>query len=127
TAKDYKRIGDGDTRPNTGGMGSHSPAGVLPESDTELFLERLCRPVIETMAAEGRPFVGVLYAGLMLTADGPRVLEFNARFGDPEAQVLLLRLEDDLAAVLSAGAAGRFDSAPLRFSPEVAACVVLAG
>jgi phosphoribosylamine--glycine ligase len=127
TAKDYKRIGDGDTGPNTGGMGSHSPAGVLAESDTELFLESICRPVIDGMAAEGRPFVGVLYAGLMLTADGPRVLEFNARFGDPEAQVLLLRLEDDLAGVLAAGAAGRFDAARLRFRHEVAACVVLAG
>ncbi|HEY8022046.1 MAG TPA: phosphoribosylglycinamide synthetase C domain-containing protein, partial [Thermoanaerobaculia bacterium] len=79
------------------------------------------------MAAEGRPFVGVLYAGLMLTAEGPKVLEFNARFGDPEAQVLLLRLEDDLAAVLAAGAAGKFDAARLRFRDEAAACVVLAG
>jgi len=127
TAKDYKRIGEGDSGPNTGGMGSHSPAAVLPEGDTEGFLERICRPVIDGMAAEGRPFVGVLYAGLMLTAEGPKVLEFNARFGDPEAQVLLLRLEDDLAAVLAAGAAGRFDAARLRFRDEAAACVVLAG
>jgi phosphoribosylamine--glycine ligase len=126
TARDYKRIGEGDTGPNTGGMGSHSPAGVVAEGEAELFLERICRPVVAGMAAEGRPFVGVLYAGLMLTADGPRVLEFNARFGDPEAQVLLLRLEDDLAAVLASGAAGRFDAACLHFRPEVAACVVLA-
>jgi len=127
TARDYKRIGEGDTGPNTGGMGSHSPAGVVDEAEAELYLSRICRPVVDGMAAEGRPFVGVLYAGLMLTEDGPRVLEFNARFGDPEAQVLLLRLEDDLAAVLAAGAAGRFDTARLRFRPEVAACVVLAG
>jgi phosphoribosylamine---glycine ligase len=127
TAKDYKRIGEGDTGPNTGGMGSHSPAGVVDEAEAARFLEEICRPVVDGMAAEGRPFVGVLYAGLMLTADGPRVLEFNARFGDPEAQVLLLRMEDDLAAVLAAGAAGRFDAARLRFRQEVAACVVLAG
>ena len=127
TAKDYKRIGEGDTGPNTGGMGSHSPAGVVDEAETELYLSEICRPVVDGMAAEGRPFVGVLYAGLMLTPEGPRVLEFNARFGDPEAQVLLLRLEDDLAAVLAAGAAGRFDTARLRFRPDVAACVVLAG
>jgi len=127
TAKDYKRIGDGDTGPNTGGMGCHSPAGALSAEEAELVLERVCRPAIAGMAAAGRPFVGVLYAGLMLTADGPQVLEFNARFGDPEAQVLLLRLADDLLPVLAAGAAGAFDDRPLRFRQDAAACVVLAG
>jgi phosphoribosylamine--glycine ligase len=129
TAKDYKRIGDGDSGPNTGGMGAHSPAGVMsPETGAEI-VERVLMPAIAGMAAEGRRFVGVLYAGLILTADGPRVLEFNARFGDPEAQVLLLRLEDDLLAVLAAGAAGDFAAAGFRrlsFRKEVAACVVLA-
>jgi phosphoribosylamine--glycine ligase len=125
-AKDYKRIGDDDTGPNTGGMGSHSPAGVMaPEAAAEA-VETILLPTVAGLAAEGRRFVGVLYAGLMLTPEGPRVLEFNARFGDPEAQVLLLRLEDDLLSVLAAGAAGRFDVARLRFRHEAAACVVLA-
>jgi phosphoribosylamine--glycine ligase len=84
------------------------------------------RPAVAGLAAEGRPFVGILYAGLMLTPEGPRVLEFNARFGDPEAQVLLLRLEDDLLPLLAAGAAGRFDARRLSFRREAAACVVLA-
>jgi phosphoribosylamine---glycine ligase len=126
TAKDYKRIGDGDTGPNTGGMGAHSPAGVLsPETAAEV-LARVVQPAVAGMAAEGRRFTGVLYAGLILTADGPRVLEFNARFGDPEAQALLLRLEDDLLAVLAAGARGSFDSRRLSFRKEVSACIVLA-
>src|SRR6185436_4700390 len=125
-AKDYKRIGDDDTGPNTGGMGSHSPAGVLPAAVGAEVLERVVQPAVAGMAAEGRPFVGVLYAGLILTADGPRTLEFNARFGDPEAQVLLLRLEDDLLAVLAAGARGSFEGRRLSFRKEAAACIVLA-
>jgi phosphoribosylamine--glycine ligase len=125
-AKDYKRIGDGDTGPNTGGMGSHSPAGVMaPEAAAEV-VETILLPTVAGLAAEGRRFVGVLYAGLMLTPEGPRVLEFNARFGDPEAQVLLLRLEDDLLPVLAAGAAGSFGVPRLHFRQEAAACVVLA-
>jgi phosphoribosylamine--glycine ligase len=133
TAKDYKRIGDGDTGPNTGGMGSHSPAGVLPAEAGVEVLERVLHPVVAGMAAEGRRFVGVLYAGLILTAEGPRVLEFNVRFGDPEAQAILLRLEDDLLAVLVAGAAGAkgaavssFDVRRLSFRKEASACLVLA-
>jgi phosphoribosylamine--glycine ligase len=125
-AKDYKRIGDGDTGPNTGGMGSHSPAGVLPAELAASVVEDILIPAVTGLAAEGRPFIGVLYAGLILTAEGPRVLEFNARFGDPEAQVLLLRLEDDLLPVLAAGAAGNFGTRRLSFRKEVAACVVLA-
>jgi phosphoribosylamine--glycine ligase len=89
-------------------------------------VETVLRPAIQGLASEGRPFVGILYAGLMLTEDGPRVLEFNARFGDPEAQVLLLRLEDDLLPVLAAGAGGRFDVPELRFRADAAACIVLA-
>ncbi|HEX5761442.1 MAG TPA: phosphoribosylamine--glycine ligase [Thermoanaerobaculia bacterium] len=126
TAKDYKRIGEGDSGPNTGGMGCHSPSGLLSAETAAEVMETVLRPTVAGLAAEARPFVGVLYAGLMLTAEGPRVLEFNARFGDPEAQAILLRLEDDLLPVLAAGAAGRFELPRLRFRPEVAACVVLA-
>ncbi|HEV7519240.1 MAG TPA: phosphoribosylamine--glycine ligase [Thermoanaerobaculia bacterium] len=132
TVKDYKRIGDDDSGPNTGGMGSHSPAGVMAPDTAAYVVEKILLPTVAGLAAEGRPFVGVLYAGLMLTPEGPRVLEFNARFGDPEAQVLLLRLEDDLLPVLAAGAAraagaaGGFDVTRLRFRHEAAACVVLA-
>jgi phosphoribosylamine---glycine ligase len=126
TAKDYKRVGDGDTGPNTGGMGCHSPAGGLdPDFEAEI-VRRVLEPALAGMAAEGRRFVGVLYAGLMITTEGVQVLEFNARFGDPEAQVLLLRLEDDLLPVLGSGAAGHFDREALAFRPEAAACVVLA-
>ncbi len=126
TAKDYKRIGDGDRGPNTGGMGCHSPSGILGAAEATEMVERVLRPTIEGMAAEGRPFVGVVYAGLMITSEGPKVLEFNARFGDPEAQVLLLRLKDDLLAVLAAGASGRFERESLSFCPEVAVALVLA-
>jgi len=126
TARDYKRIGDGDTGPNTGGMGAHSPSGGLSGDASMEVVETILRPAVAGLAAEGRPFVGVLYAGLILTSEGPRVLEFNARFGDPEAQVLMLRLEDDLLPLLAAGAAGRFDTRRLSFRREVAACVVLA-
>ncbi|MEA2600894.1 MAG: phosphoribosylamine---glycine ligase [Acidobacteriota bacterium] len=126
TARDYKRIGDGDTGPNTGGMGAHSPAGGLSAEAAAEAVETILRPVVAGLAAEGRPFTGVLYAGLMLTSEGPRVLEFNARFGDPEAQVVMLRLEDDLLPILAAGAAGRFEARRLSFRREAAACVVLA-
>ncbi|HBL28338.1 MAG TPA: phosphoribosylamine--glycine ligase [Acidobacteria bacterium] len=126
TAKDYKRIGDGDTGPNTGGMGSHSPAGVLSAETAAHLFDDVLHRAVAGLAAEERRFVGVLYAGLILSPDGPRVLEFNARFGDPEAQVLLLRLEDDLLPVLAAGAAGRFDVRRLAFRKEAAACIVLA-
>lgn len=126
TAKDYKRIGDGDTGPNTGGMGSHSPAGVLSAEAAAEALETVLQPTVAAMAAEGRRFVGVLYAGLILTAEGPRVLEFNARFGDPECQAVLLRLEDDLLPLLAAGAKGSFEVRRLSFRKEVSVCVVLA-
>jgi len=126
TARDYKRIGDGDTGPNTGGMGAHSPSGGLTAEAGAMVVETILHPTVAGLAAEGRPFVGVLYAGLMLTPEGPKVLEFNARFGDPEAQVILLRLEDDLLPLLAAGAAGRFEGRRLSFRREVAACVVLA-
>lgn len=126
TAKDYKRIGEDDTGPNTGGMGSHSPSRVVSAELGARVLDEVIRPTVAAMAAENRRFSGVLYAGLMLTDDGPKVLEFNVRFGDPEAQVLLLRLEDDLVPILAAGARGAFEARRLRFKKEAAACVVLA-
>ena len=126
TSKDYKRIYDDDRGPNTGGMGAHSPSGIVePEAAREVF-ERVLLPTVEGMRAEGCPFTGFLYAGLMMTAAGPKVLEFNTRLGDPEAQPLLMRLEDDLAGLLSAGANGHFGVDRLAFRREVAACVVLA-
>jgi phosphoribosylamine--glycine ligase len=124
--RDYKRLGDGDTGPNTGGMGAHSPAGVLERDVAADILERVVRPAIEGLARENRPLRGILYAGLMLTDEGPQVLEFNARLGDPETQPLMLRLEDDLLPVLQAGAAGNFGVARLQWRHEAAACVVLA-
>jgi phosphoribosylamine--glycine ligase len=124
--RDYKRLGDGDSGPNTGGMGSHSPAGALDKALAADILERIVRPAIEGLAGENRPLRGVLYAGLMLTAEGPQVLEFNARLGDPETQALLLRLEDDLLPVLQAGAAGSFGVSRLQWRHEAAACIVLA-
>jgi len=124
--RDYKRLGDGDTGPNTGGMGSHTPPGALDRDVAADILERVVRPAIEGLAAENRPLRGVLYAGLMLTDEGPQVLEFNARLGTPETQALLLRLEDDLLPVLQAGAAGNFGVSRLQWRHEAAACVVLA-
>ena len=126
TSKDYKRIGEGDSGPNTGGMGAHSPSGVLSSEASAEIMETVMRPAIAGMAEEERRLVGVLYAGLMVTPEGPRVLEFNVRFGDPEAQALLLRLEDDLLPVLASGAAGGFTTRRLRFRKEVGVCVVLA-
>ena len=125
-AKDYKRLRDGDLGPNTGGMGAHSPAGVLGAESASWVLEKVMRPTVAALARENRPFRGFLYAGLMLTPDGPRVLEFNARLGDPEGQVLMLRLEDDLLELLAAGATVGFPAGRLRFRKEAAACLVLA-
>ena len=126
TAKDYKRLRENDAGPNTGGMGAHSPAGVLGSEAGKEILDRILRPVVEGMAEENRSFTGVLYAGLMLTEDGPKVLEFNVRLGDPEAQPLLMRLKDDLVPVLLSGATGRFETSRLHFEKEAAACIVLA-
>ncbi len=125
-SKDYKRIGENDQGPNTGGMGSHSPSGVLAAGDAGRILEQVMRPTVRGMAEENSPFVGVLYAGLMLCDDGPKVLEFNVRLGDPEAQCLLLRLGDDLLPALASGAAGHFSTPRLRFRKEAGACIVLA-
>jgi phosphoribosylamine--glycine ligase len=106
-ARDHKRVGEGDTGPNTGGMGAYSPLEDLPDDEAERILDLFHRPVLEVMARRGIPFSGALYAGLMLTADGPRLLEFNARFGDPEAQAILPRLDVPLGRLLHAAAHGR--------------------
>jgi phosphoribosylamine--glycine ligase len=126
TSRDYKRIGDGDSGPNTGGMGAHSPSVVVSEEQGEVFRRELLDPTVRGMADEGSPVVGIVYAGLMLTKNGPRVLEFNIRFGDPEAQVLLLRLGDDLPSLLLDAAAGDVRAEALRFSGDAAVCLVLA-
>lgn len=126
SAKDYKRIGDGDSGPNTGGMGAHSPSGVLSSELAAEIFDTVMKPTLAGLAAENRTFVGVLYAGIMLTAGGPRVLEYNVRLGDPEAQALLLRIEDDLVPVLAAAAAGDFGGRKLRIRSEAAVCLVLA-
>jgi phosphoribosylamine---glycine ligase len=123
-ARDYKRAGDGDTGPNTGGMGAYSP---VPEAgDVEELVNSLHRPVVEELARRGTPFVGLLYAGLMVTEAGPRVLEFNCRFGDPETQCVLPPLEGDLLAALAAAAEGDLGEVELTASETVAVTVVVA-
>jgi phosphoribosylamine--glycine ligase len=126
-ARDYKRIGDGDTGPNTGGMGAYSPVAELSDSDVEELLETVHRPVLAELAARGAPFVGLLYAGLMLTDSGPKVLEFNCRFGDPETQAILPRLQGDLLETLAAAAVGDLRSAEVDVGDEAAVTVALAG
>jgi phosphoribosylamine---glycine ligase len=126
-ARDYKRAGDGDTGPNTGGMGSHSPVPGSTAAEVEELVDRIHRPVLDELARRGAPFSGVLFAGLMLTADGPRVLEFNCRFGDPETQVILPRLEGDLLEALAASAAGDLRGTELETSSRAAVTVVVAG
>ncbi len=125
-ARDHKRAGEGDRGPNTGGMGAISEDALLPARLAAQIRHEIVEPVLAGMAEAGAPFQGVLYCGLMLTAAGPRVLEFNVRFGDPETQPLMLRAEGDLAAALAAAAQGRLQPGELRWSGEPAACVVLA-
>ena len=126
TCKDYKRLLDDDRGPNTGGMGSHSPAGVLGVGAGAQILDGIVRPTLAGLASENREFVGVLFTGLVLTENGPKVLEYNVRFGDPETQSLMLRLETDLVPMLSQAASGRFETLRLKFRKEASACVVLA-
>ena len=127
SAQDHKRVGDGDTGPNTGGMGAYSPARVLTPDLERETITRIIAPTVKAMADAGTPYSGVLYAGLMLTCDGPKLIEYNARFGDPECQVLLLRLESDLVDLLSAVADNKLAAiAPPSFSPEPALTVVMA-
>jgi phosphoribosylamine--glycine ligase len=124
-ARDYKRIGDGDTGPNTGGMGSYSPV-QLPDDLLERVDSDVIQPVLDTMRSDGAPYVGVLYAGLVLTVDGPKVIEFNCRFGDPETQVVLARLESDLFDVLRAATTGGLEGVDLSWSADSVVNVVLA-
>jgi phosphoribosylamine--glycine ligase len=125
-ARDYKRVGDGDTGPNTGGMGSYAPVEELSASAVDELIETVHRPVLAELAARGKPFVGVLYAGLMLTDAGPKVLEFNCRFGDPETQSILPLLEGDLLEALAAAASRDLGDAPLDVRDGAAVTVVLA-
>ncbi len=125
-AQDHKRLLDGDHGPNTGGMGAYAPAPCAPPEMAQTLVETVLQPAVDGLRAEGRPFVGVLYAGLMLTAQGPRLLEYNARFGDPETQVLLPLLETDLLEVAAACAEGRLADVAVRWRPGAAAGVVLA-
>ncbi len=123
-ARDFKRIGDGDTGPNTGGMGAYAPVSWL--ADPDALVAEVHQPVIDELARRGSPFVGCLFAGLMLTDDGPKVLEFNARFGDPETQVLMPRLQSDLLPLLAAAADNDLGGAAVMPSPDAAVTVVLA-
>jgi len=126
SAQDHKTIFDGDRGPNTGGMGAYSPAPVLDPTLAGQVVETVLEPTVRGMAAEGRPYRGVLYAGLMLTIDGPKVLEYNVRFGDPECQVLVPRLAGDLLPLCQAVAEGRGLPPSVAWRPEAAVCVVLA-
>ncbi len=127
SAQDHKRVGDGDTGPNTGGMGAYSPASILTPELEERTMAEIVRPTVRALGEQGTPYSGILYAGLMLTADGPKLIEYNARFGDPECQVLMMRLENDLLELMLATAQGRLAEAePPRFSGDAALTVVMA-
>ncbi len=123
SAQDHKRAGDGDTGPNTGGMGAYSPAAIFTPELEARTIAKIVEPTIRAMAAAGTPYRGVLYAGLMLTSEGPQLIEYNVRFGDPECQVLMMRLEDDLLDLLLAAAEGRLAE---RSAPKLAECAALA-
>jgi phosphoribosylamine---glycine ligase len=125
-AQDHKRIGDGDTGPNTGGMGAYSPADVLPDGGIDIVRERILEPVLRGLQADGERYVGVLYCGLMWTDRGPSVIEFNVRFGDPETQVLMPRVDGDFAALLKSVADGAIDSSAARVADRHCVGVVLA-
>jgi phosphoribosylamine--glycine ligase len=125
-AKDFKRALDGDQGPNTGGMGAYSPVPAVDDATARRITAEILEPTVAALAAEGVPYRGVLYAGLMLTSDGPKVLEFNARFGDPEAQAVLPRLDSDLAEALLACVEGRLGEVKVAWSPESCVTVVLA-
>ena len=126
SSQDHKPIGDGDTGPNTGGMGAYSPAPVVTEELMNQITREVLVPVVDGMNRNGTPYKGVLYAGLMITGGGPRVLEFNVRFGDPETQPILMRLKSDLLEVLLAVCDGKLDEVSLEWDPRPAVCVVVA-
>lgn len=124
-AQDHKRVGDGDTGPNTGGMGAYSTADIVDKQMRDWLVHHIAQPVVAAMKAEGAEFKGVLYCGLMMTARGPMVLEFNCRFGDPETQPILMRLDSDLLEALEASIQGRVSDGDFKWSPEAAVCVVM--
>ena len=126
SAQDHKRAKDGDEGLNTGGMGTFSPSPFYTPEIDRICMQTIFQPTVDAMAAEGRPFTGIIFFGLMLTKDGPKVLEYNARFGDPEAQVVLPRMENDLVEVIEACLDERLDQVELHFSDQAAVCVVLA-
>jgi len=126
SAQDHKRAGEGETGPNTGGMGAYSPAPALSETLAAEVMETIIRPTVRAMAEQKHPYRGVLYAGLMMTGDGPKLLEYNVRFGDPECQVLMVRMVSDLLPALIATTDGVLDSVDLRWTPEPAITVVMA-
>ncbi|NCC23806.1 MAG: phosphoribosylamine--glycine ligase [Deltaproteobacteria bacterium] len=126
SSQDHKRVGDGDTGPNTGGMGAYSPAPILPEALFGEICDLVIRPIVRRLASKGHFFRGVLYAGLMMTEEGPKVLEYNVRFGDPECQPLLMRLKTDIVEIMRACLDGRLDSVPVEIDPRSAMCVVMA-
>ncbi len=126
SAQDHKRVGEGDVGPNTGGMGAYSPPPVFTPDMERETMRRIVRPALAELARRGTPFRGILFAGLMLTADGPKLIEFNARFGDPECQALLLRLRSDLLGLLAAACEGRLAEARAEWSEESAIVVVMA-
>ncbi len=126
TAQDHKRVGDGDTGPNTGGMGAYSPAPVMTPELVERTMKEIIEPTMRGMAEMGTPFSGVFFAGLMITQKGPELIEYNVRFGDPECQVLMMRLESDLLALLHATATGTLDRVSAKWRDETALTVVLA-
>lgn len=126
SAQDHKRVGDGDTGPNTGGMGAYSPAPVLTTELQARVMAEIIAPTVRTMREDGNSYSGVLFAGLMLTADGPKLIEYNARFGDPECQVLMMRLESDLAGIMLACARGELAGVETHFADQTALTVVMA-
>lgn len=125
-AQDHKRVGDGDTGPNTGGMGAYAPAPVLTPALEKAAMENFIRPTLAVMAARGTPYIGIIFLGLMITAEGPKLVEYNCRFGDPECQVLMPRLKSDLLAALIAARDGVLKSTALRWSDAAALTVVMA-
>ena len=126
TAQDHKRVGDGDTGPNTGGMGAYSPAPVMTPEIVERTMREIVEPTMRGMAEMGHPFQGVLFVGLMINEDGPKLIEFNTRFGDPECQVLMMRLKDDLLVLLNAAVDGQLAHTSARWRDETALTVVMA-
>jgi phosphoribosylamine--glycine ligase len=126
SSQDHKPIFDGDKGPNTGGMGAYSPAPVVTDEVHERILERILRPIIQGMSEEGRPYKGVLYAGLMIHDGHPRVLEFNARFGDPETQPVLMRMKGDIIPILKACIKGNLSGCEIEWDSRASVCVVMA-